>query len=185
MWSHFEDRLTTVGPAPLGVGDAGAGGGGANAGAARTPLHEVLWRRRGVALAAFGACAVAAVLYLTVATPRYLGTTRLYVRPGGRWVAPAAPVAGDAFAARNGFAEAQAQLVRSVPVLADALARPDVARLKLFDGVDDRLDHLARTLDVTVGRGDVVTVAYTAADPAEAAALANAVADAFVRFNAP
>ncbi|HEX8914674.1 MAG TPA: polysaccharide biosynthesis tyrosine autokinase, partial [Humisphaera sp.] len=156
----------------------------ANAGAARPALPEILWRRRGVALSVFGACVAGALLYLILATPKYLGTSRLYVQQTGPRILTAESAQGNAFAGNDSYLYTQAELLRSVPILADALSRPGVSQLKLFDGVDNKLDHLKEKLDVTVGKKDeIISVAYAAVDPDEAAKLVNAIVESFVRFN--
>jgi len=145
-------------------------------------VWTVLWRNRWVLAGGLAVCVAAGVVYLLAAERLYTGVSRLYVEPSGPRII--ADVEGLMTGSKN-YLYTQAELLRSTPVLAAALAMPGMADLACLADVDNRLAHVRKQLSVEVGKkDDLITVAFEAADPVEAAGLVNAVVEAYVTYHA-
>jgi capsular exopolysaccharide synthesis family protein len=127
-------------------------------------------------------CVVVGVLYVVVATPVYVATARVAVEQNG----PRMFEEGRGGGAEDteSYLQTQAEAMKSVPVVARALDAVGYRTMRTFAGATgDPVEWLRRagTLKIEAPRkADVITVSMESPSPGEAAAVANAVVDAFV-----
>ena len=143
-------------------------------------LMQVLWHRRWTVLAAVVMCVAAARAYLMVATPVYRSSGQLSVAPAGLEA-----VAGSGAAVEmEAYANAQAAVIESAPVLGRALEAVNYRTLVTFAGVGgDPVAWLQKGGRIEAGvarKSGVITVSMDSPNAAEAAALVNAVMDAYL-----
>jgi uncharacterized protein involved in exopolysaccharide biosynthesis len=115
--------------------------------------------------------------------PSYTATAYLLVQPQNAGFAPieTRPKEGEDLAK---YAESQATLLKSRPVIEAALKAPEIAKLKLGDRTADPTEWLGERLQTSTSQArrkkDIIEVSVTCDNPAEAAALANALANAYL-----
>lgn len=142
---------------------------------------QLMWRRRWIVMLMLVLCVAGAVAYLRVATPLYTGSARIMVTGekldvlagGGGGGGGKTPVTID-------FMAQQVALLTSGPVVEKALAECEAREMKSFTGIRDITEWTRRNLEVLPGRGDgTITIAINLPDPHEAAAVVNAVVNAY------
>ncbi len=144
-------------------------------------LIQIAWQRRWVVLLFLIAVPVLAVLYLTQATPFYTSTSRLYVEQTG----PKIITKQEGVMTRTkNYLHTQAELLKSMPILASVVDDPAVAKLKTFDGVNNRIGYLNKHLGVVVGKkDDLINVSFECPYPHEAALLVNTLVDSYITYH--
>ena len=146
-------------------------------------LLEVAWRGRWIIVIA---TAVALLVGLQIANHRgtiWRAQSRLLIERTGPAVLSAESLlmGGDA----KKYVNTQAVLIRSTPVLQDALGMPEVAGAPDLTEVHNKLAWLKQNIRVSVGKSDdIVSVSLDSAFRAEACAIVNAVVGAYRRFHA-
>jgi len=152
------------------------------AGSQGSVLATAIWRRKGFFLLTILVALAAGAAYLFLVTPRYTGRARLYVRQGyPRVLSESDGVLVDA----RTYLFTQAELMKSEPVLQIALEEPDVAKSTTLAGALDPVEKLKAVLDAEVGvKNDIIDLTCSAELAGEAAAIANAVARAYVQYHA-
>ncbi len=142
---------------------------------------DVLWHRRWTIALCVVLCLAGGFLYLARATPIFRSTSRLYVEKEGPAII--SEQAGFSFTASKNYLYTQAELLKSVPIVASAFERLRGETLQTFAKVDNPVGFLKKKLDVEVGRKDeLLTVAFESPYPVEAAKVVNAVVDAYVTY---
>ncbi len=142
-------------------------------------LPESLWRRRWTILLTTVLMLAVAFVYLQRATPLYTSASRIYVEQAG----PRAfeRDASGVVTRWSTYLFTQAELLRGTETLSSALKSPVMARLQTLAQAGNPVAVLRRGLDVEVGKKDeIINVAFTCPYPEEAAAIVNAVVDAYI-----
>lgn len=126
---------------------------------------------------------VAAHLLLRRVTPLYVSTARIYVEQ------EIPKVLRDAergvMTKQDNYLYTQAEVLRSNPVLANALDSLDTERMQTFAEAGDKRTTLRKGLETEVGKMDgIINLSFKGAYPGEAAEIVNAVVDAYVAFHA-
>lgn len=121
---------------------------------------------------------VTALAYLIKATPIFTSHSRLYVEQMG----PKIISEYEGIMTRSGnYLYTQSELLKSTPVLGDAVDTANMRALKTFANVDNPVGGLRNSLSVSVGRkDDIITVSFESPYPAEAAQVVNAVVASYV-----
>ncbi|MFW6107310.1 MAG: GumC family protein [bacterium] len=145
-------------------------------------LLHVVWRRRWIVFLATAAALAIGFGYLSRATPQYTSTARVYVeKTGPKIITDTEGVMTQAF----NYIYTQAELIKSTPILAAALEKPEVRKLKTLRQVTNPVGYLKGALAVDVGKKDeIISVSLECPYPEEGAAIVNAVVDAYVSFHA-
>jgi capsular exopolysaccharide synthesis family protein len=150
-------------------------------GFAAPPLLAVLLRRWRALAATILVCLLGAAAFLAVATRTYRASATLYVQPAAARVL--ADAGGAAPAAPETYLQTQADVIRSTPVLVRALEAVHYEKLRTFAAVEGNpalwLGRNRLGVDV-VKRSDVITVSMDSPYPDEAAAVVEAVVNAYV-----
>jgi len=142
----------------------------------------VAWRGRWIILVA---TALAVLAGLQIANHRgtiWRAQSRLLIERTGPAVLSAESLlmGGDA----KKYVGTQAVLIRSTPVLQDALGLPEVAGSPDLEHVHNKLAWLKQNVRVSVGKNDdIVSVSLDSAYRAEACAIVNAVVGSYRRFH--
>lgn len=145
-------------------------------------LFEVLWRNRWIVLLCIVLAVAAGFIYVLHATPIFESTSQVYVEQSGPRIID--DVQGYMTQSKN-YLYTQAELLRSTPILSDALDQPGVRRMASFEGIDNPVGYLKKTLNVSVGKkDDIISVTFESPYPAEAAQLINSVVDSYITYNA-
>jgi succinoglycan biosynthesis transport protein ExoP len=146
-------------------------------------LIRIIWRSGWIVLLTTALALAAAFVYLSKAKPVYTSTSRIYVEQSGPKIF-AETEEGIMTQSKN-YLYTQAELLKSMPILADVLDVPGVRQMKTFARVDNSIAHLKRNLDVRVGKkDDIINVSFNSPYPAEAAQLANEVVDSYITYHA-
>lgn len=144
-----------------------------------TPVRMILRHPR-VFLGVLGVCLGICFAYLRFTTRLYTSAALLRVEAGATRVigSPEAPRSSDETIA---FLNAEAAVLTSTPVLEAALKSPDVRGGAFSSATPDPISNLRKNLRVGVGRKDqIIDVEFDAPSGADAAAIVNAVVDAYV-----
>jgi len=144
-------------------------------------LLDVLWRRRWTFIVTSLVCVAGAGLYLALATPIYSASSAVMVQQN----APKALADGQsAGPLSETYLQTQADVMRSTPVLSRALDAVPYHSMRTFAKVKgDAVEWLRKgsAFKVDVPRkSDTVVVSMESPDPDEAAAIVNAVVNAYV-----
>jgi capsular exopolysaccharide synthesis family protein len=118
--------------------------------------------------------------YLKHATPMYTSTSKITIEPIG----PRVLTESLGSAQRSTYLYTQAQLIRSTPIMSLAAEMPQLQELKSFELTrGNRLEYLREMLDTDVGRkDDIISVEISAPYAEDAAAIVNAVVQAYTDF---
>lgn len=145
------------------------------------PLLQIIWRRRWTVILMMLLSLIGAVVYLATATRVYTSTSRLYVDPG-----PVGAFTDTTGAANKSdtYQYTQAEMLSSTPILSAAVDSVNARSMKSFAGVTENLMvYLKSQIHVEVGKkDDILSVSFDSPYPAEAAALVNAIVDAYVTY---
>jgi capsular exopolysaccharide synthesis family protein len=146
-------------------------------------LVQIIWRSRWIVLLATVVVLVAAFVYITKATPIYTSTSRVYVEQSGPKILEESE--GVMTQSKN-YLYTQAELLKSTPILASALEKPGVKKMKIFYRIDNPIVYLKKkALSVSVGKkDDIISISSDSPDPTEAAQLVNEVVDAYITYHA-
>lgn len=155
-------------------------------GIAPEDLLQIIWRNRWIVLLTIAVAMGIGLIYITVATPVYTSTSRIYVQQSGpRILTEAEGVMAQMTQPKN-YLYTQAELLKSTPILLSALERVDIKGLKIFRKIDNPIAYLKKKgLRVSVGtKDDIIDISSDSPDPVEAARLVNAVVDSYRSYNA-
>lgn len=152
-------------------------------GTARENLVQIMWRSRWIVLVTMIASLGAAFIYINNSVPIYTSTSRIYVEPSGPKILTEAE--GVMTQSKN-YLYTQAELLKSTPILSDALENVGTKRLKVFEKIDNPIVYLKeKGLDISVGKkDDIISIASDSPDPNEAALLVNTVVDSYIKYHA-
>jgi len=144
----------------------------------RRSVLEMLWRRRWVVLLAVLSSAAAGLLYLSHATPIYSSSSRLLVEQTG----PKIIETGEGLVTRSrNYLYTQCELLKSTPILTEAVDRLAPDQLRTFGQVSDKVAFLKSNLRVSLGKADdIITVTLESPYPEESAAIVNAVVESYI-----
>ena len=146
-------------------------------------LFQILWRSRWIVLLTIAAALGIGLAYITIATPIYTSTSRIYVQQSGPKILTEAE--GVMTQSKN-YLYTQAELLKSTPILSSALERTEIKQLQVFNKIDNPIDYLKKKgLQVSVGKkDDIIDISFDSADPVEAAQHVNAVVDSYRSYHA-
>jgi len=143
-------------------------------------LLPTIWRQRWVVLVTTVAFLVIGYLYLQVATPTYGIQARLEVSkamPAIISERQQEPAADDS------YLFTQSEMLRSTPILALALGKPEMETFKTFEGVKNRITFLKKRLNSEVGKKDeLISLSLESPYPDEGVKIINGVVDAYVAY---
>ena len=144
-------------------------------------LTKIIWRRRWIVLLATVAALAAGFAYVTVATPLYTSTSKIYVEQTGPTILT--EVEGVMTKSMN-YLGTQAELLKSMPILSLAVEKARAKQTDIFNSVDNPIAYLRSGLNVSLGgEDDIMSISCDSADPVEAAQLVNAVVDSYVAYH--
>ena len=146
-------------------------------------LVQIIWRNRWIVLLTIVMALAGGLTYITIATPVYTSTSRIYVQQNGPKILSEAE--GVMTQSKN-FLYTEAELLKSTPILSSALERTDIKQLKIFRKIDNPIDYLKKKgLSVSVGKkDDIIDISSDSPDPVEAAQLVNAIVDSYRTYHA-
>jgi capsular exopolysaccharide synthesis family protein len=144
-------------------------------------LVHVIMRHRGIILLAVALFLSAAFFYLLKATPIYTSSSRLYVEQMGPKII--SEYEGVMTRSMN-YLYTQGELIRSTPIIADAVDDLRAKRLRTLTGIDNPTGYLKKQLRVQIGKtDDLITVSIDSPYPEEAAQIVMAVVDSYVEYH--
>src|SRR4030042_1115076 len=146
-------------------------------------LIQIICRSRWILLLTIAVALGAGLTYITVATPVYTSTSRIYVQQSG----PKIPSEAEGVMTQSkNYLYTEAELLKSTPILSSALERTDIKQLKIFRKIDNPVDYLKKKgLIVSVGKkNDIIDISSDSPDPVEAAQLVNAIVDSYRTYHA-
>jgi succinoglycan biosynthesis transport protein ExoP len=151
-------------------------------GIAPEDLFQIIWRSRWIVLLSIVAALGIGLTYITIATPIYTSTSRIYIQQSGPKILTEAD--GVMTQSKN-YLYTQAELLKSTPILSPVLEKNDIKQLKIFHEIDNPLDYLKKKgLHVSVGKtDDIIDISSDSPDPDEAARLVNAVVDSYRSYH--
>ncbi len=146
-------------------------------------LVQIIWRNRWIVLLTTVMALGVGLTYITVATPVYTSTSRIYVQQSGPKILSEAE--GVMTQSKN-YLYTEAELLKSTPIISSALERADIKHLKVFRKIDNPVDYLKKKgLSVSVGKkDDIIDISSDSPDPVEAARLVNAIVDSYRTYHA-
>jgi uncharacterized protein involved in exopolysaccharide biosynthesis len=146
-------------------------------------LVQIIWRSRWIVLLTTIMALGVGLIYITITTPLYTGTSRIYVQQSGPKILSEAE--GVMTQSKN-YLYTQAELLKSTPILSAALEKDGIKQLKIFHKADNPIAYLKKKgLNVTVGKkDDIIDISSDSPDPVEAAQLVNAVVDSYKTYHA-
>ncbi len=144
------------------------------------PIIEVLLRHRWTILFAIVLTILAAVAYLIKATPIYRGESKLYVEQ----VTPRISEYDIIMPQSKSYLYTQAEMLRSFPIISDLVQSPRIRQIQTFEGVDGIEAYVKSHLETEVGRkDDLITVSFECPYPIDAAEVANAVVQSYIKYH--
>ena len=146
-------------------------------------LLQIVWRSRWIVLLTTTIILIVGLIYVTLATSLYTSTSRIYVQQNGPKILTEAE--GLMTQSKN-YLYTQAELIKSSPILSDALEKDGIKQLKIFHKIKNPIEYLKKDgLNVTVGsKDDIINISSDSPDPVEAAQLVNAVVDSYKTYHA-
>ncbi len=110
---------------------------------------EIALRHRWIVLLTVILFLSAGFFYLLTVTPIYTSASRLYVEQSGPKIIT--EYEGLMTQSKN-YLYTQSELIKSTPIVADAVDDPQIKRLRTFADVDNSVTYLKKTLNVRVGK---------------------------------
>ncbi len=160
---------------PAGVPPAAVPG----ANATTEGLLPVLWRSRWLLAICIIVALSAGAVYIQTATPIYQSTAKLYLDHAAIRITSSYEPGARPQTER--YLYTQAELIRSIPIIAVAADKLMTQGLRTFSEVDIPSAYLQKHLVVDVGKkDDTISVSFPSAYPVEAAAIVNQVVAAYV-----
>jgi succinoglycan biosynthesis transport protein ExoP len=146
-------------------------------------LFQIVWRSRWIVLLTIAVALGIGLAYITIATPIYTSTSRIYVQQSGPKILTEAE--GLMTQSKN-YLYTQAELLKSTPILSSALEKNSMKELKIFQKIDNPIEYLKKKgLRVSVGKkDDIIDISSDSPDPGQAAQLVNAVVDSYKSYHA-
>lgn len=142
---------------------------------------QMIWRRRWTILVVTALFLGAAFLYLLTATPVYTSTSRLYVEQNGPRIMN--EYEGIMTKSMN-YLYTQGELMKSSPIISEALSTPQMEQLRTFADVDNLAAYMKKNLRVDIGRkDDIIAVSFDSAYPVEAAEIVNAIIQSYIQYH--
>ena len=147
-------------------------------------LAAMLWKRRKLVAACAALALPVWLVYIVCSTPLYTTSASLLIQPKAvKFLSDGTPqvAAPD----NDDYLYTQQRVIGSTPVLAAALASPNVRDIQSLSGHGSALAILRKTLDIEVGKKDqLITISFDSAKPSDGVTLVAAVVDAYTKFNA-
>lgn len=145
-------------------------------------LLETLSRQLWIVVAVAVLTVVGTSIYLDRVTPLYTSTARLYVE---QEIPKVIRDSEEGVMSRlDNYLYTQAEVLRSSPVLTNVLDTLDVGPMQTFRDAADRMATLDAGLEIEVGKMDgIINISFKAPRSTEAAAIVNAVVNAYVAFH--
>jgi len=144
-------------------------------------LLQIVLRQRWIILSTVILFLVVAFFYLLKATPIYTSKSRLYVEQTGPKIINEYEGVMTRY---SNYLYTQGELLKSTPIVADAVDNAEIKRFKTFADVDNLTAYMKKNLDVSIGRkDDIITVSFDSPYPAEAAQIVNAVVGSYVSYH--
>ncbi len=161
--------------------DSASTSSGASTDFVRNSIVLVIWRRRWTLLVTVAVCLVAAMVYLAAAIPIFTSSSSIFVDQQDRRILT--DNQGMGLSRSDSFLFTQAEIIRSAPILSNALDKVNYRSMKTFARVDNPIAWLQLEKDFKVDVGkkdDVITVSMDSPYPDEAAELVNSIVDAYM-----
>lgn len=152
-------------------------------GAIQESLFQVLWRHAWIVILCATLAIIGGLVYVLKATPLFESTSRVYVEQTGPRIME--NMEEGVFTGSKNYLYTQAELIKAVPILSDAIKKCNTSRMRTFEDVDNHIEYLKRNLEANVGKkDDILNVSFMSAYPAEAAQIINTVVDSYITFHA-
>jgi capsular exopolysaccharide synthesis family protein len=130
-------------------------------------------------LAAVVIAILGGVIYIRTATPMYTGTARLYLDYAG--VRITHPFDSTSAPKTDKYLNTQAGLIRSKPILSQAVESLSRQRLRTLSNVEMPTAHLQQNIAVNVGvKDEIISISFRSPYPDEAAAIVNGIVHAYM-----
>jgi capsular exopolysaccharide synthesis family protein len=144
-------------------------------------ILQIILRHRWTILITTILSLVVTFIYLLKATPIYTSVSRIYVEQNGPRIM--SEYDGIMTQSKN-YLHTQGELIRSNPIVTDAVNDSKVKGLKTFADVDNVVAFVKKNLDVQVGKkDDIIAVSFDSPHPVEAAQIVNAVVQSYVKYH--
>lgn len=154
-------------PASLSVASLGSEG-----------LLTVLWRNRWIVLVCTLATLAAGFGYVSVATPVYTSTAKLYLNYESIQISQYEP---GQMPRTDKYLHTQAEVLRSRDILAAALGTENDPPLRTLADVEVPLAYLRKATTIDVGRKDeIISISFDSRYPVEAAQIVNRIVEAYM-----
>lgn len=144
---------------------------------------QILLRHRWTLLITTMLCLLAAILYISKATPIYSSSSRIYVEQTGPKIM--SEYEGVMTRSSN-YLYTQGELMRSTPIIKEVVSDTNITSLRTFANVDKvKVEaYIKKNLNIGIGRkDDIVTVSFESPYPVEAAIIVNAVVQSFINYH--
>jgi polysaccharide biosynthesis transport protein len=146
-------------------------------------LLLVMWRNYKIIIGCTILTVAAGFLYLAKAVPIFASTARIYVEQSGPKIM--GELEEGFMTGNKNYLHTQAELLKSSPILLEALKKCDAGRMPTFAHADNPLSFLQHEISANVGRkDDIIAVSFKSPYPLEAAHVVNTVIDSYVTFHA-
>jgi len=122
----------------------------------------------------------AGFVYILNTPPIYTCSSRVFVEQSGPRIMDETE---DALIQSRNFLHTHAELMKSTPIISNALERPGISDMKSLSDIDNKIAYVQEKVKVSVGaKDDVMSVSLDSSYPEESAHLVNALVDAYVSF---
>lgn len=146
-----------------------------------TAIFSILWRRLWLILLCTVLAGFAGGLYVRNVTPMYKSTARIYVDRAGPVIVQRS-VDQDLLMQGGNFRRTQAEIIKSLSVVARLKDNLALKEAGAFDGEENPVGFILRDLETRVGDDDLIYISFQAKKPDLAAKITNAVVDAYYDF---
>ncbi len=144
-------------------------------------LSRVLLRRYKLIIVCGFVCTVLMGAYLLFSPAKLKVSSRLYVkRNSPRLMVDQNDIMSDS----KNYLSAQAELIKSMPIISEMLSNPDIVKGLHQSGVRDHVKFLREAIDVNVGlKDDLITISGVSASPIWMSNIINSMVDTYISYN--
>ena len=144
-------------------------------------IAGILWRRLWVILLFTFLAAAGGWLFVRNVTPLYKSVAKVYVDRTGPTLVRRTDDP-DMLLKTDNFRRTQAEMIKSLSVIAKIKDNPSLKASGTLDGIDNPIGYVRQGLETRVGEDDLLYISFEGKSPDTASRITNAVVEAYLDF---
>ena len=146
-------------------------------------LLQILWNGIWIVIVSTIIALAAAFFFISKTTPIYTSSSSIYVEQSGPKIFT--ETEKGVMTQSNNYLYTQAQLIKSTPIIAEAVNHKDIQQMKTFANIKNIVSYLRSSLITTVGGNDeIIRISLSTPYPEETAQIINKIVKSYISYHA-